>query len=237
MPDQKTVLATSVYDRLKERIMDQQYPPGERLNIDALAVDLAVSPTPIREALARLSAERLITFEAYKGYRVSPLLTLEQVHDLMHARRLIEVDGARLAAKHIMLPDLITVEKIMQRILDESAHTEVGSWSYGYRQFNQLDKNFHELILAAADNQFLLGAYRSLNVHIELGRFYQVFQEMDQQQTCVEHDAIFRALKAHDSDVAAAAVEVHLDATEDRIFRLIDKYPHAVNAVAVKGTR
>jgi DNA-binding GntR family transcriptional regulator len=237
MPDQKTVLATSVYDRLKARIMDQHYPPGERLNIDALAIDLAVSPTPIREALARLAAERLITFEAYKGYRVSPLLTLEQVHDLMHARRLLEVDGARLAARHIMLPDLITVEKIMQRILEESAHTELGSWSRGYRRFNQLDKEFHELILTAADNQFLLGAYRSLNVHIELGRFYQVFQELDQQQTLVEHDAIFRALKAHDGAAAAAAVEAHLHATEERIFRLIDKYPHAVTAVGTKGTR
>jgi DNA-binding GntR family transcriptional regulator len=237
MPDQKTVLASSVYERLKERVMDQVYPPGERLNMDALAVDLAVSPTPIREALARLAAERLITFEAYKGYRVSPLLTLEQVHDLMHARRLIEVDGARLAARHIMLPDLITVERIMQRILDESAHTEVGSWSHGYRRFNQLDKEFHELILAAAGNQFLLAAHRSLNVHIELGRFYQVFQEMDQQRTCVEHAAIFQALKAHDPDGAAAAVEAHLRNTEDRIFRLIDKYAQAVTASGGKGSR
>lgn len=237
MPDQRTVLAASVYDRLKERIMDQQAPPGERLNIDALAIELAVSPTPIREALARLAAERLITFEAYKGYRVTPLLTIEQVGDLMHARRLIEVDGARLAAKHIMLPDLITVEKVMQRILDESAHTEVGSWSHGYRQFNQLDRQFHELILAAADNYFLLSAYRSLNVHVELGRFYQVFQEMDQQQTCVEHDAIYCALKARDAEAAAATVEAHLHATEDRIFRLLDKYPQAVTAAIAKGSR
>ncbi len=241
MSDQRTVLATSVYERLKERIMDQQATPGQRLNIDALAVELAVSPTPIREALARLAAERLITFEAYKGYRVSPLLTLEQVADLMHARRLLEVDGARLAARHIMLPDLITVEKIMQRILDESAHTEVGSWSHGYRRFNQLDREFHELVLTAADNTYLLGAYRSLNVHIELGRFYQVFQEMDQLQTCVEHDAIFRALKDHDEDAAAAAVESHLHATEERIFRLIDKYPLAVQTPAAypgaKGNR
>jgi DNA-binding GntR family transcriptional regulator len=202
-----------------------------------LAIDLAVSPTPIREALARLAAERLITFEAYKGYRVSPLLTLEQVHDLMHTRRLLEVDGARLAARHIMLPDLITVERILQRILDESAHTVVGSWSHGYRQFNQLDKEFHELMLTAADNQFLLAAHRSLNIHIELGRFYQVFQELDQQQTCVEHAAIFHALKAHDPEAAAAAVESHLHNTEDRIFRLIDKYPHAVTAGNTKGMR
>lgn len=217
--------------------MDQHYSPGDRLNIDALAIDLAVSPTPIREALARLAAERLITFEAYKGYRVSPLLTLEQVHDLMHTRRLLEVDGARLAARHIMLPDLITVERILQRILDESAHTVVGSWSHGYRQFNQLDKEFHELMLTAADNQFLLAAHRSLNIHIELGRFYQVFQELDQQQTCVEHAAIFHALKAHDPEAAAAAVESHLHNTEDRIFRLIDKYPHAVTAGNTKGMR
>lgn len=226
MNAQKTVLADAVYERLKERIMDQVYPPRERLNIDALALDLNVSPTPIREALARLSGERLVTFEPFKGYRVSPLLTTTQVANLMHVRRLIEVDAARLAARRILKPDLLTVERLLQQILDESACVEVGTWSHGYRQFNQLDKQFHETIVSAADNQFLLSAYRSLNVHIELGRFYNVFREMDQTQTCVEHDAIFEALHARKPDEAATAVEHHLHATEDRIFRLIEKYPH-----------
>lgn len=226
MTEQKIVLADAVYEQLKARIMDQIYPPRERLNIDALAIDLAVSPTPIREALARLAAERLVTFEAFKGYRVSPLLTTTQVADLMHVRRLIEVDAARLAAQRIRVPDLIVVEKLLQQILDESACVEVGSWSHGYRQFNQLDKQFHETIINAAGNPFLLTAYRSLNVHLELGRFYHVFREMDQTQTCVEHDVIFQALRAHQPDAAAAAVEQHLHATEERIFRLIEKYPH-----------
>ena len=230
MVKQKTVLADAVYERLQARIMDQAYPPRERLNIDALAIDLNVSPTPIREALARLAAERLVTFEPFKGYRVSPLLTTAQVAELMHVRRLIEVDAARLAAKHILVPDLIAVERLLQRILDESAQVEVGSWSHGYRQFNQLDRQFHETIVIAAENLFLLGAYRSLNIHIELGRFYNVFREMDQEQTCVEHDAIFRALHAHNPDEAAAAVENHLHATEARIFRLIEKYPHPHSA-------
>jgi DNA-binding GntR family transcriptional regulator len=226
MAEQKTVLADAVYERLQARIMDQAYLPRERLNIDALAADLTVSPTPVREALARLAAERLVTFEPFKGYRVSPLLTPTQVADLMHVRRLIEVDAARLAAQRIRVPDLIVVEKLLQQILEESARVEVGSWSHGYRQFNQLDKQFHETIVGAAGNQFLLDAYRALNVHIELGRFYHVFREMDQEQTCVEHDAIFRALRAHNPEAAAEAVEFHLHATEERIFRLIDKYPH-----------
>ncbi|MBK8798808.1 MAG: FCD domain-containing protein [Anaerolineales bacterium] len=144
----------------------------------------------------------------------------------MHVRRLIEVDAARLAARRILIPDLITVERLLQQILDESAGVEVGSWSHGYRQFNQLDRQFHEIIVSAAGNQFLLGAYRSLNVHIELGRFYNVFREMDQAETCVEHDAIFQALRARQPDAAADAVERHLHATEDRIFRLIEKYSH-----------
>lgn len=233
MAEQKTVLADAVYERLQARIMDQAYPPRERLNIDALAADLAVSPTPIREALARLAAEGLVTFEAFKGYRVSPLLTTSQVADLMHVRRLLEVDAARLAARRIRVPDLIVVEKLLQQILDESACVEVGSWSHGYRQFNQLDKRFHETIVGAAGNQFLLDAYRSLNVHIELGRFYHVFREMDQEQTCVEHDAIFRALHAHNPEEAAAAVEFHLHATEERVFGLIEKYPHPHSANGV----
>ncbi|MBK8047930.1 MAG: GntR family transcriptional regulator [Anaerolineales bacterium] len=67
--DDKTVLASAVYDALKERIMDQVYPPGERLNIDAMALDLNLSPTPVPEPLARLAAERLVTFAPFKGYR------------------------------------------------------------------------------------------------------------------------------------------------------------------------
>lgn len=216
--DEKTVLASAVYGTLKERIMDQAYPPGERLNIDAVALDLNLSPTPVREALARLAAERLVTFAPFKGYRVSPLLTLEQVVDLMHVRRLLEVDAARLAARRIRLPDLLA----MERILQDSEHSEVGSWSHGYQQFNQLDQRFHALLLNAAGNHFLLLAHRSLNIHVELGRFYRVFGTVDQEQTCIEHKAIAQGLRQHDPDRAVAAVEAHLNATERRILHFFD---------------
>src|SRR6185437_2690885 len=71
----RAMLVDTVYDALKERIMDQAVPPGSRLTIEVLAVDLQVSPTPVREALARLAAERLVTFEPFKGYATMPLLT------------------------------------------------------------------------------------------------------------------------------------------------------------------
>ncbi len=67
----------------------------------------------------------------------------------------------------------------MERILQESEHSEVGSWSHGYKAFNQLDQRFHAILLAAADNRFLVQAHRSLNIHVELGRFYRVFGTVD----------------------------------------------------------
>ncbi len=224
--DDKTLLATSVYDALKGRVMDQYYPPGERLKIDALAVDLNVSPTPIREALARLLAEHLVTVEPYKGYRISPLLTTQQVADLMHVRRLIETAAARLAAQNVRTPDLLTFE----RILRESEVVEVGNWSHGYRHFNLLDQRFHEKLLELSGNQFLLSAWRSLYVHVELGRFYDVFQTPDHEQTCAEHRRICQALAAHDGEAAARAVEEHLAATETRMFNLIDLHAHDADA-------
>ena len=56
-PAPRQILTDSVYDAVKALIMDDVVTPGAKLNMDALARDLAVSQTPIREALARLKQE------------------------------------------------------------------------------------------------------------------------------------------------------------------------------------
>ncbi len=61
-------LATRAYEALREQILDQTIKPGARLNIDQLTGALGVSSSPIREALARLLSERLVSFAPYIGY-------------------------------------------------------------------------------------------------------------------------------------------------------------------------
>jgi DNA-binding GntR family transcriptional regulator len=70
------------------------------LRIGVLSKALAVSPTPVREALARLAAAGLIAHEARKGYRIAPPLTFEQLKELMDARRLIEVGAIGHACRN-----------------------------------------------------------------------------------------------------------------------------------------
>lgn len=200
--------------------MDGEFESGSRLNIDALATKLQVSPTPMREALARLAAEKLVTFEPFKGYSVNPLLTAHQFADMMHVRRLVEQDAANLAATRISLPDLLTMEKALKEI--ETLQPARGF--QGYRRFNQLDQKFHELLVGSSGNSFLLETYCSMNVHVQLARFYHELGEIDRQDTLTEHYAIYQALYAHDPEAAVQAVQFHLNGAEVRIYRLIETH-------------
>ncbi|MFC0103550.1 GntR family transcriptional regulator [Sphingopyxis terrae] len=72
-----------VYRELKARIMNGAFAPGERLDPSVLARDLGASATPVRDALHRLSGERIIDSWHQEGFR-QPILTEADLHDLYH---------------------------------------------------------------------------------------------------------------------------------------------------------
>ena len=104
MPRQKierVALLDQVYEVLKERILDRAYQPGARLSIDALARELQVSSTPIREALGRLTAEGLVAAAPFVGFSVASMPTRKYYLDLYAFRLVIETWAAAS-----QLPDL-----------------------------------------------------------------------------------------------------------------------------------
>jgi DNA-binding GntR family transcriptional regulator len=88
-------------------LMDGKLEPGTPVSIDGMARDLGVSPTPIREALARLEATGMVARIALKGYRVAPLFMTEELGKLMEARRVIETANASMACSNAT-PELCT---------------------------------------------------------------------------------------------------------------------------------
>ena len=97
----RSVLSDETYDLVKAMILTHEIAPGAKVNIDALALKLGVSQTPIREALARLESDGLIAKEALKGYSTTKLLTVKQFNDLFQFRILIEPWAAEQSAKKI----------------------------------------------------------------------------------------------------------------------------------------
>lgn len=202
----RQVLAVKVYEILKERIMDNEFVADNRLNIDALAAEMKVSQTPIREALSRLTAEGLIDFTSYKGYTVRNPLSARELADFLHVRKLLETDAARLAAPRVSLFDLNIIVKILHEMQDIRPSPKFRE----YGAFNQLDQRFHEGIVSMSGNQFLVQTYLSLNVHVHLARYYRA-RETDLTYTMNEHQAIYEALKRHDGEAAALALTEHID--------------------------
>lgn len=220
-PSARTVLAAPVYDTLKERIMNRTVAPGARLNIDSLAAELGVSQTPLREALARLAAERLVSFEPYKGYTVTPLLTLRQLAELMHVRRLLETDAARHAAHRITLTTL----HLMQSCIEQMEAVQPRPEFRDYLPFNRLDMEFHQRMFEAAENQILLETYQGLNAHLWLARLDLTGQSIAARQSHQEHKAIVEALRSRDPEAAAQTAARHIDSVEQRLGTYLQTSP------------
>src|SRR5690606_41447666 len=93
MPSRQ-VLADRVYEELLAALIDGRFEADAALSIDGIARDLGVSPTPVREALARVEHTGMVRRAALKGYRVAPLMTAEEHGQLVAVRKLIEADNA-----------------------------------------------------------------------------------------------------------------------------------------------
>jgi len=104
-------LTARVYNDLREALMEGRFAPGHRFKIRALAIDMCVSETPVREALMQLVRERALEMQASKSVVVARM-TLAQYLELRDIRLLLEGMAAEAATKLITDQEIITLEKI-----------------------------------------------------------------------------------------------------------------------------
>lgn len=207
----RQMLASEVYEYIKTLLMDQQIQPGVRMNIDKLARQLQVSQTPIREALARLEAEGLVTKEPLRGYSSAPLLDPSSFQQLYEMRLVVEPAAARKAAKNISEVDLLLLE---QQVLAMQA-VHIGETYKEYRQFSTIDATFHRIIARASGNTFLQDALERLHAHSHLYRLY--FHTGIAIETISEHREILSALQQRNAEAAFASMAWHLQLAQRRL--------------------
>lgn len=212
---ERVVLGDQVYEAIKERILDQAYAPGEKLNVDGLARELQVSSTPVREALTRLVAEGLVRAEPFIGFATAPLPDRRYYEDVYSFRGVIEPWAAAEAARRRPGADVI------KALRDEIAIMMTGAPSREYRShrgFTEADDRFHRIILQAAGNQVALKSYDDLRFHLHISRLY-LSREQDVGVTHREHVRILDALEVGDPDEAAQAMRLHLEGSYERLIK------------------
>ena len=207
-------MADEVYDTLLGQLMSLRIVPGSRVTIDALARDLGVSQTPIRDALNRMEAEGLVVRVPHAGYRIPPQITPRRFEDMVEIRLLLEPAAARRAAERA------SAEQVdgLRRMLEEMAELVGADGLVAYGAFGLRDAAFHDLVAVSAENEVIREALARLHTHVHLFRL--LYDTQVTYSAMGEHDDVLRAIAGRDPDAAAYAMRQHILRSGERFRRL-----------------
>jgi DNA-binding GntR family transcriptional regulator len=203
-PARRLTLTDDVYASVQALIMDHAVAPGARINIDALARQLEVSPTPVREALARLEADGLVRKRPLAGYTAAPLLSREEFEELVEMRLILEPPAASRAAG-------VTAASDVDRL---RAEADLPDPQPGIAAFTAQDARFHNLVAELSANHMLYEAVVRLRSHLHLFRLH--FPPAHYGISAREHHRVVDAIAAHDPELAGAAMRAHITAARER---------------------
>ncbi|MEY9962392.1 DNA-binding GntR family transcriptional regulator [Streptacidiphilus sp. MAP12-16] len=207
----RSVLADEVYEILKSKLMDNVVEPGSRLSIDGLARELKVSPTPIREALARLESDGLVAKRAHHGYTAAPLIDARTLDELFRMRLLLEPACASWAARDATARQITGIKDL----LAEMRKPLSGDGYENYKAFAAQDAAFHLALAEATGVGLMVDALERLRPHAQRYRLYYTVGIAD--DTVPEHERVLDAVMRRDEVGAAQAMSAHLSASRHRL--------------------
>ena len=204
MPDpvKRTTLTEEAYQAIRRQIITGALTPSSKLVVATLAKGLALSATPINEALSALEREGLVHYSPHRGYFVSSI-TPENVEELYSVREVFELLAVRLAAQHAARQTVQQLQDILQQARQSIRLNDTA-------MFSDLDIEFHRVIWLSTSNALAVRIGELIGGHIRLlvattarapGRFRGAFDE---------HNEIYKAIKANDPKAAVGAMRHHI---------------------------
>lgn len=192
------------YAEVRNRIVTGTYQPGAVLNQAALAAELGISTTPLRESLRRLKSEGLVELDAHRDAHVTEL-SAEEARDLLEIRLALDPLAAALAAERRTKDDLAQMRAALAEleplpdnpgVIDLVAH-----------------RRFHRALYCASHNELLISdldglwdkADRYRRVGLEERR-----RQPERDDTALEHRDLFAAVTAGDREGAHDLMLQHI---------------------------
>jgi DNA-binding GntR family transcriptional regulator len=197
---QKT-LTEQAADAIRARIVDGQFEFGEALSEIALANELGVSKTPVREAFLQLKNEGLVEILPQRGTFVFKMTT-EQLRQLMEMRELLEVNSLRFA----MRGGGEDLARELQRIIESMEKTANDRDPVTYRRH---DADFHAAMIRASANAFIQSAYNVIALRVQAFR-NRVSLDAQNWRSLDEHKQVLAYVEEKDADAAAEALLNHI---------------------------
>lgn len=194
-------LADAVYQRLQAEIFNGDLPPGTRLSVPALAQQLNVSRSPVREAVQRLCQERLTYEEPHRGAviaQIGPreLATLYEVREVLEglvSRLAVENSGRRLVKR---LSDVMAEHESVVEEGDVGRHMET-------------DARFHALVRQGAGNSEATRILDGIQTRVQLAMRTTAITA-GPHRALEDHRKILAAIRGGDPNEAERAARAHI---------------------------
>jgi DNA-binding GntR family transcriptional regulator len=209
MPEetQSATLASLVFERLREDILEGVLAPGEKLRIETLQDRYQVGASPIREALNRLTSVRLVEQVERRGFRVVTVSN-EDLLDLLHARRLLNeviVRESLARGDEAWEEELVFAYHRMWRCPMTLPSGQVN------REWELMHRRFHAALIAACPSKWLLDFHEVLFDSADRHRRLNT-QGLDAEFTRNEHREIMEAAVSRDAVQAVRLLNQSMEA-------------------------
>jgi len=207
-------LANQAYQRVKEKLVMLDIRPGEPINDVALAAELGVGRTPVREALKRLETDHLVVSYPRRG-TFATSVDVTELGAISDIRQLLEPHAARRAAENAT-PHM---RAEMRAVAEEIGRLRLADGDRG--TFIREDLGVHRLVYRATGNSHLedvLVRYDNLATRI----WCLVIDKLpDLADHVREHRHLLVAIADGDADTAADLTLAHVTGFERAIRRVL----------------
>lgn len=196
----KLTKAQLVYSDLKEKVLSGVYPPNKIMNLNEIAENYNTSLIPIREAMARLSAEGYILHIPYIGMMVleAPKDYLYKIYDL---RIVLEGAATFKAINNLDTKDIETLENFLLEMEEKLKGND-------YSGYQDINERFHFLIYSGSKNELLIDQIRILWKRYPRDTLTLIPSRLT--TSFEEHKQILQAVKAKDPSWCEALVINHI---------------------------
>lgn len=196
--------AYKTYLAIQEKVLNQEYKFGERINIDKLSRELSVSNNPIREALAMLERDGLIDVIPNSGARVIEF-TSESFKELTETLEILISGGYRLCVA-IGNRDILIAHMRRQLAVQKS----IADLDLPDADFARAAIKFDECFIKVTENARLIALFDELMNIFLLASVYDYQHGHSEKQVNIrEHQDLLAAIEAGDDDIVMKKISIH----------------------------
>lgn len=222
-------LGEEAFDRIRNDIITLKLEPGKMVYESDLGEQLAMSRTPVREAIRRLVDEELIEVLPQRGVQIA-YISLEKVEETRFVRESLEVSAFKQIAllwnqgevkwkrTQYQVEELIDLQR--QAAEENDAHA-----------FLEYDEQFHHLLLSQLHNRTLMTVIAHMRGHLNRLRYLSLNIKSDMDELIVEHENMFRAIQANDPQQVTVYVAHHLRRLTQQMTLIQSEFGHYVKEI------